>query len=461
MLGHRLLEQYKALEHNVRLTYWYTGIFWACRSIILDQVLAGYVFVLTESNEPVGMVTGINGLVRIIATFPAGYASDRFRRDTVLKFAGALGLVCATMSLSAYISGHMLLLYIAYACWGGYFAIQRPATEALFADSIPNGERSGPMTTKYILMNVAGALGPVASIIFFYVYGDTWSLSGLQIVLCGGMVLGIPALILLFFFNDDLAYENQAKLAVRSARSLSVVEEDGEIIVPQDKQSPTEEGEALIKKAQDDEIMTIDTFYCLGPRHIPIILFVADFVMYNGAGLSISFFPLFFQNEYGLTPAQVNTLFVIQPALIVILTSLAKRYASVVGDIETVVVTRILASLVLCSISFAKPLWIEITLFLTRTAFMRCSAPLRASILMDHVPKEWRGRWNALEGLTMFCYSGSAVAGGFFIERYGYRFCFFVSSLIFLSGLMLELLLVPIIRNERKFKLARQAVPVV
>ncbi|KAF0754509.1 hypothetical protein AaE_005299 [Aphanomyces astaci] len=83
---------------------------------------------------------------------------------------------------------------------------------------------------------------------------------------------------------------------------------------------------------------------------------------------------------------------------------------------------------------------------------MRCSGPIRGSILMDHVPKAWRGRWNALEGLTMFCYSGSAMAGGFLIERYGYRFCFFVTSLIFLAGLMLELLLLPIIRNERKLK---------
>ncbi|RQM29284.1 hypothetical protein B5M09_011086, partial [Aphanomyces astaci] len=207
MLG-RLVKQYYALEYNVRLTYLYSAFFCSSCSIILDQVLAGYIYVLTGSNEPVGMVTGIIGLVRMLVTFPAGYASDRFRRDTVLKFAG----------------GHMLLLYVAYACWGGYFAIQRPATEALFADSIPNGQREGPMTTKYILMNVAGTLGPVASIVFFYIYGDSWSLSGLQIVLCGGMIVGIPGLAVLFFFNDDLAYENNR----RANNRLSIIE-DGEL----------------------------------------------------------------------------------------------------------------------------------------------------------------------------------------------------------------------------------------
>ncbi|ETV99062.1 hypothetical protein, variant 2 [Aphanomyces invadans] len=349
MLRH-LVQQYKALEHNVRLTYVYTVFFWSSRSIILDQVLAGYIYVLTGSNEPVGMVTGINGLVRILVTFPAGYASDRFRRDTVLKFAGGLGLLCAMLSVSAYISGHMVLLYVAYACWGGYFAIQRPATEALFADSIPNGQREGPMTIKYILMNVAGALGPIASIVFFYLYGDSWSLSGLEIVLCGGMVVGLPGLIVLFFFNDDLAYEN----STRRAERLSVVE-DGELSDIGDDRSATKERSLLLQN--DDESAlgdTVNTFYCLGPRHIPTILFVTDFIMYNGGGMSISFFPLFFQNEYGLTPAQVNTLFVIQPALIVLLTSAAQRYSARFGDIESVVVTRIFASMVLLSISYAR-----------------------------------------------------------------------------------------------------------
>ncbi|RHZ18301.1 hypothetical protein DYB31_006552 [Aphanomyces astaci] len=314
MLGH-LVKQYNALEHNVRLTYLYSAFFWSSRSIILDQVLAGYIYVLTGSNEPVGMVTGINGLVRMLVTFPAGYASDRFRRDTVLKFAGVLGLICAAMSLSAYISGHMLLLYVAYACWGGYFAIQRPATEALFADSIPNGQREGPMTTKYILMNVAGTLGPIASIVFFYIYGDSWSLSGLQIVLCGGMIVGIPGLAVLFYFNDDLAYENNR----RANNRLSIIE-DGEL------------------------------------------------------------------SDLDVTPRGKERTLLLQ------------------NDTD------------------------------------------------DEPPESWRGRWNALEGLTMFCYSGSAMAGGFLIERYGYRFCFFVTSLIFLAGLMLELLLLPIIRNERKLK---------
>jgi len=100
--------------------------------------------------------------------------------------------------------------------------------------------------------------------------------------------------------------------------------------------------------------------------------------------------------------------------------------------------------------SFAKPLGFEIALFLTRGSMMRCSEPIRLSILMDNVPQHLRGRWNALEGLTMFSYSGSAVVGGYLIERHGYRYCFYITAIVYICGLMMEVLLIPIIHNAKK-----------
>ncbi|RHZ12460.1 hypothetical protein DYB26_013381, partial [Aphanomyces astaci] len=232
---------FERIEHNVWLAYVYTLFFWSCRSILLDQVLAGYVFVLTGSNEPVGLVTGINGLVRLFMAIPGGYASDRFRRDTVLKAAGVLGLGCVALSMTSYLMGHMPLLYVTYGCWGAYFALQRPALEAIFADSVPQGEREVPFTIRYMLMNLSGMVGPLASVIFFLFYGDSWSLSGLQWVLCGGLVIGTPGIVSLFFFNDDLAYENIKPAhqpsspttglttpSSRKVRALSYVEDNGD-----------------------------------------------------------------------------------------------------------------------------------------------------------------------------------------------------------------------------------------
>ncbi len=72
-------------------------------------------------------------------------------------------------------------------------------------------------------------------------------------------------------------------------------------------------------------ISTDNTFLCFGPRHVPYILFFADFVLCNGAGMTVSFFPVFFQNDYGLTPSQVNILYVVQPLLIVVLSYITQR----------------------------------------------------------------------------------------------------------------------------------------
>ncbi|KAF0718901.1 Aste57867_1401 [Aphanomyces stellatus] len=457
-------------EHNVKLAYLFTLTFFSCRSIIFQQVLSGYVFVLTKSNEPVGMVKGIQGIVQMLAAIPGGWACDHFRRDTVLKVSSVLGIFCAIFSIVAFSIGHLMLIYVAFGFWGLFCALQGPALEALFADSIPNGERSFPITIKHMLMNTAFVIGPGISLVFFLIYGDTWNLAGLQTVMIIGTVVGLPPLVLLYFFNDDLAYENYS--STQKARALSYVDEDGvleysfadESSAVRKPSSATEASNLLPEEIDDtpelaSPISQANTFLCFGPRHVPYLLFLSDFVICNGAGMTISFFPVFFQNDYGLTPSQVNILYVAQPLLIVILTFLTQRVSLIYGTIETIVVTRVFATLCLGAMAYVTPLPLEVGLFLLRSGFMRCSEPLRTSILMDYVPQHLRGRWNSLEGLTQFTYSGSAVVGGFLIEKHGYRYCFFITAVIYCVGMVVECLLVPIIRNhhasQRKSKVVR------
>ncbi|KAF0718903.1 Aste57867_1403 [Aphanomyces stellatus] len=448
-------------EHNVKLAYLFTLTFFSCRTIIFEQVLSGYVFVLTKSNEPVGIVKGVQGIVQMLAAIPGGWACDHFRRDTVLKVSSALGIFCAIVSIVAFSIGHLFLIYVAFGFWGLFFALQGPALEALFADSIPHGERSLPFTIKHILMNVASVIGPIISLVFFVMYGDTWNLEGLQTVMIIGAALGLPALLVLFFFNDDLAYENYTSTG--KARTLSHVAEDGILeysFADDDAASPKPPSEAsnLLAEDLDDTpasgnvISQDNTFLCFGPRHVPFLLFFSDFVICNGAGMTVSFFPVFFQNDYGLTPSQVNILYVALPVLVVVLTFLTQRASLTFGTIETVVFTRLLATLCLGAMAYATPLPLEVALFLLRTSFMWCSDPLRTSILMDYVPQHLRGRWNSLEGLTSFTYSGSAVVGGFLIEKHGYRYCFFITAVIYCVGMAIECLLVPIIRNDHASK---------
>ncbi|ETV99026.1 hypothetical protein, variant 2 [Aphanomyces invadans] len=349
MLG-KLWTYARDAEHNVKLSYLFTITFWSCRSIIFQQVLSGYVFVLTQSNEPVGMVKGIQGVVQMIAAIPGGWACDRFRRDTILKISSVLGVFCALLSVIAFYMGHLMMIYVAFGFWGIFCALQGPALEALFADSIPNGERSFPITIKHMLMNTAMVAGPGLCIIFFLIYGDSWNLVGLQYVLIFGTIIGVPPLVLLYFFNDDLAYENYTQTCTLKPRALSFVDEDGvlEFAVTDDEtslsKSPAKESSKLLGASPKpaatstltsesvasptSAITNENTFLCFGPRHVPYLLFFADFVICNGAGMTISFFPVFFQHDYGLTPSQVNILYFVQPLLIVVLSYFTQRVST-------------------------------------------------------------------------------------------------------------------------------------
>lgn len=448
----RALKKYHGeLEHNVRLVYMFTLTFWAARSIIFQQVLSGYVFVLTESNKPVGIVKGIQGILQLVFTLPAGYVADHFRRDNVLRAAGLIGLVSAAVTFAAFDVGSIQLLYVAFGAWGIFNAFQSPAMEALFADSVPHGQRSRPFTVKYVLMNVALVLGPFISIFLFWHYGDRWQLRELRVVLLCGTAIGAAALFVLFYFNDDEAHEVKED-ARQQRQAQQAQQEEEQYLLDYESQNESMEipraeiidYQSLDQTVHSDDGIENKSFCGLTRRHVPTLLFVSDLIINNGAGMTINFFPLFFFQEYQLSPVDVNVLFVLQPFLIVLLSLLAQHLSSTCGRMPVIVSTRMASTCFLLWMSYAQPLWLQAVLFLLRGGTMRCSQALRRSVLMDHVPRKQRARWNSLEGLTVFSWSGSAVIGGYLIDAYGYRYCFKLTAIVYFAGLLVEMLLLPI-----------------
>ncbi|KAJ0397119.1 hypothetical protein P43SY_009401 [Pythium insidiosum] len=481
-----MLEHFRRITHNVKNAYLVTFFLWAARSILFQQIISGYVFVLTNSNKPVGVVKGIQGISQLIFSFPAGYMADKTRRDTILKVSGAIGLFSTLLTFVAVEQTSLTLLYVAFALWGLFAAFRDPAMEALFADSIPHGQRSFPFMIKYNISNLAMVLGPAMAMLLLLFYGDVWQIRELTGVLEFGTVLMAIAAVLLFRFNDDLALENESVVTTkdleaddaksprrRSAsrdsvhsnqplRTPSVVNNDLEF---EYDYSDDETAETATKKTNetsallDGQMRTtgvqtpattavpLARFACFNSTHVPYLIFASDFIISNGAGMTINFFPLFFKEEYGLSPIQVSTLFVLQPLLIMVLSYASQWSSQRFGRMPIIATTRALALLCLFFMAFAKPLGLQVVLFLMRGGMMRCSQPLRRSILMDHVPREIRARWNALEGLSVFSWSGSAVLGGYLIDSYGYRMCFLITSFVYTLGVGLELFLLPLTKH--------------
>lgn len=63
-------------------------------------------------------------------------------------------------------------------------------------------------------------------------------------------------------------------------------------------------------------------------------------------------------------------------------------------------------------------------------AVANATRPLVRSVLMDCVPRQHRGKVNAIDSIRTFSWSGSAAAGGWLIEKYGFQATFLITACI-------------------------------
>ena len=66
-------------------------------------------------------------------------------------------------------------------------------------------------------------------------------------------------------------------------------------------------------------------------RSVPFIISISDFVRSMGAGMTVKFFPLFFSNDYHLTPIQLCELGVLYAFSIVLFIYVAEKMARYLG----------------------------------------------------------------------------------------------------------------------------------
>ena len=89
-----------------------------------------------------------------------------------------------------------------------------------------------------------------------------------------------------------------------------------------------------------------------------------------------------------------------------------------IGRLQVNLLTRLVDMLLLCSMAYVPSgtdyhREILVVLHVTRTAFANCGRPLMKSLMMDNVPSRHRGKFNALDSVRTFSWSGSAAAGGY------------------------------------------------
>ena len=403
----------KSLNYNVKLVFAFSFLQSVGRGIWMGNILSSYIFLIAnESNELLGLTSAITGVAMTITVLPAGYFSDRFPRARILKSAstvGFIGLICALFAIE------IIMIFIALLFWGLFQGMNRPSLEAIFADSVESGNRSKIYAWNHLIRQFAMASGPFVNIVLFIFLGDIWEIQILKIVMIFGLLISMSSLVIMLRFDDK--------------KSLGKASEHLD----------------LVSTSDNNDISQVSLL-------IVIILLISNLIIGFGAGMTIKFFPIFFMKQYSLTPIPVQ--------LIMGTTSIITGFASIYtqksslkrGRAEMIFVVQGIATVCLFVISFYPPLIILVPIFLARGSLMNASQPLSRSILMDVVPKRNRGKVNSLQALAwgMF-WNFSAAIGGFLIgPNNNFRFCFIVTTSLYIIGTLLILIIIPLVSKEKQ-----------
>jgi MFS family permease len=446
------LHHNQPVSRNVALIQWYTWFAFVGRGIWNQNVLSTLVF-LVRSGDPksVGYITAAMGICQLLVSIPTGILADKYRRDTLLKAAAALGVAAVVVSIWTSLRTNYVSLVIALCMWGSFFGIVDTAITALLADSVAE-KRSYYFTQRSMIISLANMCGPLVALVMFAVIGDEWTIRGCSIVLLVGNLICVPAVILLCFLSDDATAQQQHNESgdqafeqdigctysdedIEESRTVALLEQPllwAESASPPHVNRPLCRDSPTSKSSQDD-IYDEEGLGSILPcfpqqRVIAILVAMADVAAGLSSGMSIRYFAIFLYDNLKLDPVLVQVLYTVTPALQIGLQRYAQHLGDLHGRCRTTVWLKWIGILFMFSMVAAYehglPRWVVCAVFVLRTAFNNAPAALTKSVLMDSVPKSERAKWASLESVNMFSWSGSAFLGGILVQHYGILFNF-------------------------------------
>jgi MFS family permease len=414
------------MDQNVRVILFYT--FFASLSEMAwgYSSLSGYLSDIGGNNAKVGLAEGLQGIAQLVAALFAGHIADKVNRIRPIRFGISIGfLSIVILWIAMYASFTRNSKSVEYWCFTFGLVLFRGIAlapiDALFQDSILNENRPKRQVQKYIAMLLGATAGPMSAAILFHFYGDTWTYNELRFVIVVGTALNVIPLLSLLFLTSD----NNNSNSLTSQLIQPLIQTEIEIV------------------SKEDELKS---------RKIRWISFLADLLAGLASGMTIKFFPLFFRDYTHLSPADVNTMAIFTTTLMICGSLASQKLSVIFGRVKVILVYRIIGISLLFVMALNKSIWDQweliVPIYVIRTMFMNCTAPLQKSILMDNCPKNVRGKWSAADSIVMFGWSGSAFIGGILADEYGYGHTFFFTAIIQFIGFLLLLMLLPLVKDE-------------
>ena len=420
MADYHLLKP-KALESkehpNTRYMLWFCALYGLASAISLMGIFDAYLFVQSNnSNSTVGLAESMSGITQVLVVLPAGYLCDTFSRARILKGCAVFSLLYVVTAIYAIYNDNMTFIYASLVLGGVYCAVQNAASFALFSDSVSQGERAQWMSKVAMVTQISMGAGPLLGVVLFQVLGDDWKLPILHTILIIGFVLMIPANMCLWNWTDVKPLEESVPDCMHSA------------------------GQGVRR--------------CFS--FVPYLVCLNDLVTCIGAGMTVKFFPLFFKNDYGFSPTQLQSLFTVYCLTFALFTWMCEKVAGRIGRVQSTMVFALSGTCCLFGLAYVESLPVVILVFILRGAFQNSIYPIDRSIIMDFVPTEQRGRWNSVESISAMTWSGSAVIGGYLMDSHDYRFTFVITGWIYLCACVLRIPLLFLVPKSEKFVTERK-----
>jgi MFS family permease len=463
----------KRMNHNVFLNLLLSVLYGISNSLWNGTAFAAYLKKLGhDKNGPLGNIEAVQGLTTLLAALPMGYVADTAGRSKVIRAGGILLLLTTITQIivlvmvgtdednigngdgdddekdSSKVNTTVVLwiMGVIMCFWGLADGVVTGPCMALFADSIPEGDRSTYYNYSFVCYTSASACGPLVSIILFQTLGDTWSLYHLAIVIYVGLGLEAINAFLMMFFDDRKALDEDGD----DSESEEEIEGDDSIQNDNDENTMPP---AVNNLSTQEESTTEDSLTTLQKRQkwIPYIVFSQGLVFAVASGMTVKFFPLFFKDEIGMTPSQVQIIYCLVPFVMSIASTLCTRLANTgFGRVQAMLLYSVCGVALLYSMVFCKSYldshpFLLVPIYVLRTSFMNASYPLQESILMDFVPKDERARWKSLDSVASFGWCGSAAFGGWLADKYDYTYTFLITSIMQTIGIFIWCLLLPLV----------------
>jgi MFS family permease len=455
----------KPMNQNVFLNLVLAALYGISGSLWNGTAYAAYLKKLGhDRNGPLGDIEAVSGLAMLLTALPVGYLADRLGRSKVIAAGGILLLITSFLQIGVLewvgtspdqddkTTTALWIMGAIMAFWGIGDGVVNGPCSALFADSTPEGKRSTYYNYLFACYTGASAAGPLVSIVLFQHLGDEWDLYDLRIVIYVGLSIEIFNALLMMLFDDSKALDEGTSSTISTSddeedASDGEEEEFEDEIDTEDVQQGTEGQQA------EPETSTLTPLQ-KRQRWIPYIVFAQGLIFAMGSGMTIKFFPLFFKDEVGMSPSQVQIIYVAVPLVMVTTSTLLSKLAnSGFGRVQTTLLSSCLGVLCLyCMVFFKSYLdshpFLLVPIYVMRTSLMNASYPLQESILMDFVPKHVRARWKSLDSVASFGWCGSAAFGGWLSDRYDYTYTFWITAILQTIGIGVWTFLLPLVPRQ-------------